>query len=139
LKKLLGLKINFRKSELFCYGEAKEMEGQYTKLFGCDLGQYPFKCLGIPMHHKRISNADWKIIEDKFKKKLSCWKGKMLSYGGKLVLINSVLSSLAMFMLSFFNVPREILHKLDFYRSMFFWQGYNHKKEIPATKMEDYM
>jgi hypothetical protein len=139
LKKLLGLKINFRKSELFCYGEAKEMEGQYTKLFGCDLGQYPFKCLGIPMHHKRISNADWKIIEDKFKKKLSCWKGKMLSYGGKLVLINSVLSSLAMFMLSFFNVPREILHKLDFYRSMFSWQGYNHKKEIPATKMEDYM
>jgi uncharacterized protein (DUF1786 family) len=27
-EKLSGLKINFQKSELFCYGEAKEMEGQ---------------------------------------------------------------------------------------------------------------
>jgi hypothetical protein len=76
-EKLSGLKINFYKSELFCYGEAKEMEGQYTKLFGCDLGQYPIKYLGIPMNYKRISNADWKRIEDKFEKKLSCWKGKM--------------------------------------------------------------
>jgi hypothetical protein len=57
-KKLSGLKINFYKSELLCYGEAKEMESQYTKLFGCDIGQCPFKYLGIPMHHKRISNAD---------------------------------------------------------------------------------
>jgi hypothetical protein len=79
-EKLSGLKINFYKSELFCYGEAKEMEGQYTKLFGCDLGQYPIKYLGIPMNYKRISNADWKRIEDKFEKKLSCWKGKMFVF-----------------------------------------------------------
>jgi hypothetical protein len=103
-EKLSGLKINFHKSELFCYGEAKEMEDKYTELFGCDLGKYPFKYLGIPMDHKRISNADWKIIEDKFEKKLSCWKGKILSYEGTLVLINSVLSSLVMLMLSFFEV-----------------------------------
>jgi hypothetical protein len=34
-------------------------------------------------------------------------------------LINSVLSSLAMFMLSFYEVPKEVLHKLNFYRSDF--------------------
>jgi hypothetical protein len=120
-EKLSGLKINFHKNVLFCYRQAKQMEGRYTKLFGCDMGQYPFKYLRIPKHHKKISNSDWKIIEDKFEKKLSCWKGKLLSYGDRLVLINSVLSSLAMFMLSFFEVPKEILHKLDYYRSRFFW------------------
>jgi hypothetical protein len=57
-EKLSGLKINFHKSELFCYGEAKEMEGQYTELFGCGMSKYPFRYLGIPMHHKRISNID---------------------------------------------------------------------------------
>jgi hypothetical protein len=36
-----------------------------------------------------------------------------------LVLINSVLSSLALFMLSFFEIPKGILEKLDFYRSIF--------------------
>jgi hypothetical protein len=97
---LSWLKINFHKSKLFCYSDAKQMEGHYTNLFGCGLGQYPFRYLGISMYHKKISNADWKVIEEKFEKKLSYWKGKLLSYGGRLVLINSVLSSIAMFMLS---------------------------------------
>jgi hypothetical protein len=41
-------------------------------------------------------------VEERFQKKLSCWKAKYLSYGGRLVLLNSVLSSLPMFMMSFF-------------------------------------
>jgi hypothetical protein len=71
-EKLSGVKKNFHKSELFCYGEAREMEQEYAALFGCDIGQYPFRYLGIPMHHKKISNAYWKIIEEKFEKKPSC-------------------------------------------------------------------
>jgi hypothetical protein len=58
----------------------------------------------------------------------------MLSYGGRLVLINSVLSSLALFMLSFFEIPKGVLEKLDFYRSRFFWQGDNHKKKYRLIK-----
>ena len=54
----------------------------------------------------------------------------MLSAGGKLVLINYVLSSLPLFMFSFFEAPREVLKKLDFYRSRFFWQSNEHKKSI---------
>jgi hypothetical protein len=72
LENLSGLKINFHKSELFYYDEAKQREGHYTNLFICDLGQYPFRYLGIPMHHKKISNVDWKVIKEKFEKKLSC-------------------------------------------------------------------
>jgi hypothetical protein len=71
-EQLTGLKINFHKSEMFFYGEAKEMKNNYTTLFGCGLGQYPFRYLGIPMHHKKISNVDWKVIEEKFEKRLSC-------------------------------------------------------------------
>ena len=37
----------------------------------------------------------------------------MLSVGGRLVLINYVLSSLPMYMLSFFEIPRGVLKKLD--------------------------
>jgi hypothetical protein len=45
----------------------------------------------------------------------------MLSFGGRLVLINYVLSNLSMFTLSFFEVPRGVLERLDYYRSKFFW------------------
>jgi hypothetical protein len=37
-EQLSGLKINFHKNEVFCYGEAKEIESCYTNLFGCGLG-----------------------------------------------------------------------------------------------------
>jgi hypothetical protein len=49
-------------------------------------------------------------------------------------MINSILSSLVIFMLSFYEVTKEVLHKLDYYRSRFFWQGDNHKKKYRLAK-----
>jgi hypothetical protein len=57
-EKLSGLKINFHKSELFCYGEVKQLEGHYANLFGCGLDQYLFRYLAISLHYKKISNVD---------------------------------------------------------------------------------
>jgi hypothetical protein len=51
-EQLLGLKINFHKNEIFYFSEAKEMQGEYSSIFGCQSGTFPFKYLGIPMHHK---------------------------------------------------------------------------------------
>ena len=99
---LSGLKINFHKSEIFCFGQAKEMEQQYSQLLGCQYGKYSFRYLAIPMHFEKLSNADQRIVEEKFEKELSSWKEKHMSVGGWFILINSVLTSLAMFMLSFF-------------------------------------
>jgi hypothetical protein len=53
----------------------------------------------------------------------------MLSVGGRLVLINSILSGLPMFMLSFFEISKEVLKKLEYFRSWFFWQNDQHKKK----------
>jgi hypothetical protein len=72
------------------------------------------------LHYKKLNNKDWEHIEERIEKKLSSWKGKYLSVGGRLVLINSVLSSLPMFMLSFFEVPKGVLEKMDYFRSRFF-------------------
>ena len=59
-----------------------------------------------------------------------------MSVGGRLVLINSIMSSLPMFMMSFFEIPREVLKKLDYFRSRFFWQSDEHKKKYRLTKWE---
>ena len=39
-----------------------------------------------------------------------------------------------MFMLSFFEIPKGVLQKLDFYRSRFFWQFEKHKKKYRLAK-----
>ena len=88
------------------FSAKEKIEAQYSELFGCKLGSYPFRYLGIPMHYRKLNNNDWKLIEDRIEKRFSGWKGKLLSSGGRLVLINSVISSLPMFMLSFFSPKR---------------------------------
>jgi hypothetical protein len=103
-------------------------------IFGCKRGSFPVKYLGIPMHYRKLNNKDWKVIEQRIEKKLSSWKGKHLSVGGRLVLINSVLSSLAMFMISFFEIRKGVLQKIDYYRSRFFWQGDDYKKKYRLTR-----
>ena len=135
-EQLSGLKINFHKSEIFCYGAAKEMQDIYTDIFGCNAGEYPFRYLGIPMHHRQLLNSDWGKVEERFEKKLSSWKAKYLSYGGRLVLLNSVLNSLPMFMMSFFEIPKGVLKNLDHFRSRFFWQGSSDKHKYRLAKWD---
>jgi hypothetical protein len=113
-EQLSGLKINFHKSEIFCFGKAKDIQQDYRQIFGCEVGSLPFKYLGIPIHYRKLLNKEWKPVEDRFEKKLGCWLGKILSYGDHLVLINSVLSSLPMFLLSFFQIPKVVRKILDF-------------------------
>jgi hypothetical protein len=62
-EKLLGLKINFHKSELFCFGNTKERVAEYVRLFGCKEGEFPSRYLGIPMSPSRLSNRDWRVVE----------------------------------------------------------------------------
>ena len=81
-------------------------------------------------------NKEWKCIEDRSEKKLSCWKGKLMSYGGRLVLVNLVLTSLSMFLLSFFEVPVGVRKRLDFYRSRFFWQSDETKKKYRLARWD---
>jgi hypothetical protein len=116
-----GLKINFHKSELFCFGEAQDEANLYVDLFGCGQGHFPIRYLGIPIHHRRLTIVEWKIVEERLQKPLSSWKGKLMSLGGRLILINSVLTNMVLYMISFFLLPKGVLHRLDYYRSRFFW------------------
>jgi hypothetical protein len=126
-----GLKIHFRKSELFCFGKAQEEANLYADLFGCGQRQFPIRYLSIPIHYQRLTNAEWKLLEEKLQSRLSSWKVKLLSLGGRgrLVLINSVLSNMVLYMISFFQLRKGVLKRLDYFRSRFLWQGDSEKKK----------
>jgi hypothetical protein len=55
---LSDLKINFHKSELFCFGEAQDEVNAYSALFGCGQGQFPMRYLGILIHYRRLTLAE---------------------------------------------------------------------------------
>ncbi|WVZ90617.1 hypothetical protein U9M48_036902 [Paspalum notatum var. saurae] len=106
-----GLKINFHK-RIFCFGAAQQNLTDYMQLFGCNSRDLIMKYLGIPVYYRRLSNTDWRKIKEWFEKRLSSWKSKHLSTGGRLTLINLVLSSLPMYMMSFFAIPKGGLESI---------------------------
>ena len=93
----------------------KNFENQYKELFECNLGAFPIRYLGITIHYRRLPNNDWLKVKERFEKHLSSWKGKDLSTGGNLTPISSILSSLPMYMMSFFEIPQGVCKKLDYF------------------------
>jgi hypothetical protein len=63
-EQLSGLKINFHKSELFCFGEAHNSVADYAELFGCGQGQFPIRYLGMLIHYRQLTLAEWKLVEE---------------------------------------------------------------------------
>lgn len=57
------------------------------------------------------------------KAKLSSWKGMFLSIGGKVTLLNSVLTNLPIYQLSFYKIPVKMLKEIITIQRIFLWQG----------------
>jgi hypothetical protein len=53
-EKLLGMIINYHKSDLVPINLEEEETHAYAKSFCCKIGKFPFTYLGIPLHHERL-------------------------------------------------------------------------------------
>jgi hypothetical protein len=99
-------------------------------LFGCKGGDLPLRYLGIPIYFRKLRNLDWKKVKEHFEKRLNSWKGKSLSIGGRLALINLVLISLPMYIISFFIIPKCVLKDWTILLSRFYWKDDKNKKML---------
>lgn len=127
-EQMSGLKINFHKSEIFCLGEAVDKEFWYADIFTCPSNCLPMKYLGVPIDDKKLCKSLWLPTVEKVEKKLGAWQGKFLSLGGRLVLINSSLTNVPLYMLSMYKAPKFIVKNIDIFRKRLLWQGGDTKK-----------
>jgi hypothetical protein len=74
--------------------------------------------------------ADWLSVAEKLMKRLEGWKGSALSFGGRLVLINSCLSSIPTYCMSMYLLPKIVLKNMDRTWKKFFWQGGGTRRSI---------
>ncbi|GKA61498.1 hypothetical protein Tco_0760905 [Tanacetum coccineum] len=65
---------------------------------------------------------------------MSSWKANLLSIGGRLTLIKSVLGSLGNYYFSIFTVHELVIKSLESLRAIFFWGGYENNKKIAWVK-----
>lgn len=76
----------------------------------------------------------WKPVVSKFSSKLSLWKAKSLSIGGRYTLVKSILNSLPLYYLSLFRALKTVIQNLEVVRNEFFWGDVGHLRKIVWAK-----
>jgi hypothetical protein len=110
---LSGLKINYHKSEVIFFGYRQEDKERKANMLNCRLGELPMKYLGIPISDKVLGIGALQGIYNKMIKRLDPWKGKHLTSGEKLILTNSCSSSLPMYVMGYYLLPKGVHAKMD--------------------------
>jgi hypothetical protein len=85
------MRINYHKSEMIPYHLSGEQIYVTTHIFGCPIGSFPIKYLGIPLHFDKLRREDLQPVVDKIMKKIASWRGKLLSHAARLTLIKACL------------------------------------------------
>ena len=118
-----GLHINFHKSSLIginvgedtCVSMASSVFYRFDSL----------RCsyLGMPLGSNPRRLSTWKPIIKNFRRKLSMWRGGILSMTGHICLIKSVLSSLPVYYMSSFLILKGFCNILTSIQRRFLWSG----------------
>ncbi|GJY98026.1 retrovirus-related pol polyprotein from transposon TNT 1-94 [Tanacetum coccineum] len=102
------LKVNFLKSRLFGIGVNESDLTSLASSIGCQPSHFPCTYLGLPIGANISKNVNWSPLVDRFLNRLSNWKAKSLSFGGRLTLTKSVLGTLGVYYFSTFKAPKSI-------------------------------
>ncbi|GJZ68508.1 RNA-directed DNA polymerase, eukaryota, reverse transcriptase zinc-binding domain protein [Tanacetum coccineum] len=115
-----GLRINMSKSKIMGVNVGDDKIKVAASKLGCLILNTPFTYLGTKVGGNMSRVQAWTEIIDKVKSRLSNWKLKSLSIGGRLTLLKSVLGSIPIFHMSIFKVPLTVLRSLESIRCQFF-------------------
>jgi hypothetical protein len=119
-----GMKINYNKSEMISMNLDDREKENFKSISGCPVGVFPIKYLGIPLHYEKLRKEDLQPLVDKIVKRIAGWRGKLLSYAGRIVLIKTCLASIPVYLLSFFKFPKWALDIINSHMANFLWDDY---------------
>jgi hypothetical protein len=108
-----GLKVNFNKSMLVGVNIPDSWLGEAASVLCCRVGKIPFLYLRLSIGGDPRRLVFWDPVVARLKSRLSGWKSRFLSFGGRLVLLKSVLTSLPVYALSFFKAPSGIISSIE--------------------------
>lgn len=117
-----GLKVNFSKSCMIPLNLSDEKAQLLASTFGCSLGTLPFTYLGLPLGITRPKVVDFSPLTDRIKRRLTA-SSSFLSYGDRLTLVNSVLSSLPTYYMCTLSLPLSVIDSIDRARRHCLWRG----------------
>ncbi|MFS7922512.1 hypothetical protein Hanom_Chr03g00250001 [Helianthus anomalus] len=101
-----------------------------AKEVGCKPDASPFKYLGVLVgaNMNRINN--WLPVYEVFQNRLAVWKSRLLSIGGRVTLIKSVLESLPSYYFFIYKAPKKVTDDLERMIRKFLWGGSSEERKM---------
>ena len=96
----------------------------------CNKGNFPIKYLGIPLHYDKLRREDIQPLIDKILKRMAGWRGKLLSYAARVILIKACLASIPVYLLSFFKFPKWALDLINSQLAHCLWSDFEGNRKI---------
>ncbi|XP_071699157.1 uncharacterized protein [Rutidosis leptorrhynchoides] len=94
-----GLKLNVSKSHEFGVGVESNMVKMVVVVSGYRARSFPTKYLSIPIGSNMRRVSSWGELIQKYHSRLASWKATIISSGGRLTLLKSVMGSLRIYLM----------------------------------------
>ncbi|GJX60750.1 RNA-directed DNA polymerase, eukaryota [Tanacetum coccineum] len=108
------------KANIMGIGTSQQEVDVAANVIGCNTFSLPFNYLGVKVGSSSSRSNFWDEVIAKLSSRLSKWKIKMLSIGGRFTLNKVVLSSLPIYLMSIYKTPVGVLRKMESIRRRFF-------------------
>ncbi|KAL9688993.1 hypothetical protein QQ045_033422 [Rhodiola kirilowii] len=119
---LSGQQLNNDKSFIFCSEDmSNTRQKQILEVTKFHKGTFPVKYLGVPLYVGRTKIEYFKDLEEKVQKRMGGWMKNIISFGGKVTLIESVLNSVGIHCMSVLPIPKTVLNRIGGLIRRFLW------------------
>jgi hypothetical protein len=112
-EQIYGMKINYHKSDMTPIYLDEEEIHQMAQIFCCKLGSFPFKYLGVPLHHKKLKRKDIQPVVDKVINSIRGGKGILISYNTRLTLLKTCLASIPIYLMSVIRFSKWAIEAIN--------------------------
>ena len=117
-----GQKLNKEKTSLFfSKNMIREVQEAVKDMFGAEIILQHERYLGLPPLVGRGKRKAFNRIKDQVRRKIACWKGKLLSSAGREILIKAVAQATPTYTMNCFKIPDSLCNELNSLISNFWW------------------
>ncbi|KAL6543520.1 hypothetical protein OROHE_010142 [Orobanche hederae] len=129
-ERVSGRKINDQKSSFILHKPTAQIVDWIQRILGFNKTDLPVNYLGVPLW-KGFQNFNmYGPLIFKIQNKILTWNHRMLSTGGRLELINSVLNSIAFYNLQVIQPPDNVITFIERLFNKFLWGSNDNKRKL---------
>lgn len=118
-----GLVVNPKKCKIYCGGLSLEDKHRMKEITTFDEVVLPMRYLGIHITSKKLTIHQYIPLIDKILHRMTHWTIKLLSYAGRVQLVQSIIVVITQYWMQCMPLPHFVIKKIDSICKIFDWTG----------------